>query len=164
MRHALVFLVALAFPAAAMAASGESSSGTGSAAATAVVPLTLQHWFGALDFGKFAVGSAGTVAVNSLSGAGSVTGGAAFVTGSTTGADYFVVSGDPSRRISIVTGSGTVTSSTHSMTFTTAPMLTSGYLPAAGSGYFTVGGTLNVGAGQAPGSYSGSYSVTVAYN
>jgi len=164
MRHALAFLVAFALPATAMAASGQSSRTSGSAAATAVVPLTLQHWFGALDFGKFAAGSAGTVKVDPVSGAGSVTGGTAFVTGSTTGMDYFLATGDPSRRISIVTGSGTVTSGANAMTFTTTPMLSSGYLPSGGSGYFTVGGTLNVGAGQAAGSYSGSYTVTVAYN
>ncbi|MBU6267173.1 MAG: DUF4402 domain-containing protein [Sphingomonadales bacterium] len=151
-------------PGTAVAASGSSGAIPGSAAATAVVPLTLQHWFGALDFGRFAVGSAGTVKVDAATGAGSVTGGAAFVTGSTTGMDYFLAYGDPNRLISITTGSGTVTSGARSMTFTTTPMLAAGYLPSVGSGYFTVGGTLSVAAGQGAGSYLGSYPVTVAYN
>jgi|WetSurMetagenome_2_1015567.scaffolds.fasta_scaffold00014_48 hypothetical protein len=39
-----------------------------------------------------------------------------------------------------------------------------GTLSATGTDSFTVGGTLNVGAGQSTGLYTGSFDVTVAYN
>ena len=39
-----------------------------------------------------------------------------------------------------------------------------GQLDALGNQTLTIGATLNVGANQAPGDYSGSFSVTVAYN
>lgn len=165
MRHALALLCVLAIPGTAMADTGNTRTLSGTAAATAVAPLTLVHWTGTqLNFGRFAVGSAGTVTVNAASGAASATGGAAFVTGSAPAMDYFIATGDPNRLISITTGSGTVNSGIRSMTFTTTPMLAAGYLPSTGSGYFTVGGTLNVGANQAAGSYTGSYVVSVAYN
>jgi len=156
--------ITLAFPGVAQAASGNSKAATGTAAAQPVTPLTLVHWAGnQLSFGKFAAGSAGTVTVSNTTGAGSVTGGVAFVTGSSTTMDYFIATGDPGRQIGIVTGGGTVTSGANSMTFTTLPMLASGFLPFTGSGYFTVGGTLNVNANQARGTYNGSFAVTVAY-
>ncbi|MDE2404543.1 MAG: DUF4402 domain-containing protein [Sphingomonadales bacterium] len=148
-----------------MAASGNSRAATGSAAATAVAPLTLAHWAGfQLSFGRFAVNGAGTVTVNATTGAGATSGGATFVTGSTTATDRFIASGDPGRSIGIVTGGGVVTAGTSSMSFTTTPMLASGLLPPNGSGYFTVGGTLAVSAGQPGGNYTGSYVVSVAYN
>ena len=165
MRQPLALIAAFAaFPGAAYAGSGNVSTKSGSAAAQPIAPLTLVHTAGqVLNFGRFTVGTAGTVVVNQTSGAGSTTGGVAFATGSATAMDFFVASGDPNRLLGIVTGSGTVTSGTRTMTFTTTPMLNAGFLPSTGSGYFTVGGTLNVAASQAPGTYNGSYSVTVTY-
>jgi len=39
-----------------------------------------------------------------------------------------------------------------------------GTLSAGGADTFTIGGTLNVSAGQAPVLYTGTFNVTVAYN
>lgn len=148
----------------AFAASGNTSTATGTAAAQPIAPLTLVHWAGnQLRFGRFSTNGSGTVTVNGVSGAASTGGGTAFVSGSTTSMDFFIASGEPGRLLGIVTGSGTVSAGAATMSFTTTPMLPAGFLPATGSGYFTVGGTLSVNAGQAPGSYTGSYAVTVTY-
>lgn len=165
MLRSLTILTTIALaPGTALAGSANSFSRSGTVSAQAVEPVVLTHWGGyVLHFGKFTVGSAGTVTV-STSGSGSTSGGVTFVAGSSTSADRLIVDGEPFRQVSITTGPGTVTAGASSMAFTTTPLLPSGYIPFTGSGYFTVGGTLSVGAGQAPGSYSGTYPVTVAYN
>lgn len=156
-------LVALA-PATAQAAPGNSTTLSGTINATVVAPLVLTHWAGyTLNFGTFQPGSGGTVTV-SPAGVGSTGGGVTFVTGSTVGTDRLIASGDPNRLISISTAGGTVSTGLASMSFTTTPNLTAGFLPAAGAGYFTVGGTLTVSGTQLPGTYVGSYLVTVTYN
>lgn len=160
---ALIAVVACT-PMECFAASGNVETINGTARAQAVTPLILVHTTGtSIRFGRFTVGSAGTVVVPNT-GAASVTGGVTFSVGSVTGLDRFVAFGDPNRLISITTSSGTVTSGGNSMSFTTVPMLPAGYIPAGGNGFFTVGGTLSVSAGQAPGSYTGSYVVTVTYS
>lgn len=165
MRTSLAILAVFAASAVeAQAGTGSTKTISGTASAQAIAPLVLVHWTGnQLSFGRFTAGSAGTVSVSGTSGAGSTTGGATFVSGSPTSMDYFIASGDPNRLIGIVTGGGNVTAGGNSMSFTTVPMLTAGFLPGGGAGFFTVGGTLNVAAGQAAGSYTGSYSVTVTY-
>lgn len=163
-RHAIACAAALlAVP--AIAESGNNETRSGSANAQVVRPLVLSHWSGyALRFGRFTVGStSGTVSV-STSGSASAAGGVAFVAGSSTSSDRMIVQGDPNRLISITTGPGSVSNGSASMTFSTAPSLPAGYIPIFGTGYFLVGGTLTVSSGQGPGSYSGSYPVTVAYN
>jgi hypothetical protein len=160
---ALIAGVAL-LPGSALAGTGSTKTVAGSAAAQAITPLTLVHWAGnQLRFGRIATSGSGTVTIDGVTGTATTAGGAAFVTGSTTSMDFFIASGDPNRLLGIVTGSGTVSAGVATMSFTTTPMLPAGYLPATGSGYFTVGGTLSVNAGQAPGTYTGSYSVTVTY-
>jgi len=160
---ALIAGVAL-LPGSAIAGTGSTKTVTGSAAAQAITPLTLVHWARReLDFGRFATNGSGSVTVNAVTGAGSVAGGVSYVSGSTPNMDYFIASGDPGRLLGIVTGSGTISAGAATMSFTTTPMLAAGFLPLTGSGYFTVGGILTVNAGQAPGQYTGSYSVTVTY-
>ncbi|OYW73564.1 MAG: hypothetical protein B7Z37_21050 [Verrucomicrobia bacterium 12-59-8] len=164
--RALLALIAVVacMPAPCLAASGNASVRNGAAAAQAVTPLVLVHTAGrSISFGRFTVGSAGTVVVP-ITGVASTTGGVTFVAGSTTSLDRFVASGDPNRLIGITSSGGTVTSGSNSMAFTTVPMLPAGFIPLTGSGFFTVGGTLSVAAGQAPGSYNGNYVVSVAYN
>lgn len=159
-----VFAAIALVPGTALASSANSFTRTGTVTAQAVQPVVLTHWAGyTLRFGRFTVGTAGTVTV-APSGSGSTGGGAAFVAGSTTSADRLIVSGESNRQVSITTGPGTVTAGANAMTFTTTPSVASGYIPWTGSGYFTVGGTLSVSAGQAPGTYTGSFPVTVAYN
>ncbi|MCY1669504.1 DUF4402 domain-containing protein [Novosphingobium sp. SL115] len=149
----------------AQAQSGNNEVRTGTVNAQVIRPLVLSHWNGyTLRFGRFTVGStAGTVTISS-SGSASTGGGVTFVLGSSTAADRMIVTGDANRMITITTGTGTVSNGAASMTFSTTPSLPAGYIPVFGSGYFTVGGTLVVASGQAPGTYSGTYPVTVAYN
>jgi hypothetical protein len=159
-----VALAATLAPASAFAASGNTSTTAGSATAVVVAPIVLTHSSGAtLNFGKFTRGTGGTVVV-STAGVASVTGDVGLVPGSTSSADAFSVAGDASRSFSISTTSGTVTSGSNTMSFTTTPSAASGTLGTGGTATFTVGGTLTVGTTTATGSYSGTYNATVAYN
>lgn len=165
MLRKLCIIAAVALtPGAALADSANRMTQTGTARAEAIDPLLLSHWAGfTLRFGRFSAGTAGTVTV-SPAGTATFAGGVDVAPGSSTAADRFIVQGEPSRQITITTGAGTVSSGGNTMAFTTTPSLPAGYIPPAGIGYFTVGGTLAVNGGQAPGTYSGSYAVTVAYN
>jgi len=148
----------------ALAASGNTSTASGAASASIVAPIVLTHNGGAtLNFGKFTVGTGGTVVI-SPAGLGSVTGGITFVPGSTNAADAFSVTGDPSRNYSIATSGGSVTAGSASMAFTTVPSAAQATLGTSGSGTFTVGSTLTVGSTVTPGTYSGNYTVTVTYD
>lgn len=148
----------------AHAASGSTFTITGRVEATVLEPLLLNHVNGFdINFGKFAGATGGTVVVTPT-GVGSVTGGVIFVSGSVIRADRFRARGQANRLIGITTGSGTVTSGTNSMTFTTVPDAPTATIGATGAVFFNVGGTLNVGFNQTAGNYSGTYSVTVTYN
>jgi hypothetical protein len=113
-----------------------------------------------------ASGSAGTV-VLSTAGARSVTGGATLGNGTGAAAAAFTVSGDPSSTYSIsLPASATITSAPNTMTvntFTSSPSGT-GTLSVGGTQALSVGATLQVGASQAQGTYTGTFDVTVAYN
>ena len=147
----------------AYAASGSTSTATGAASATVVSPIVLTHTAGAtLGFGKFTVGTGGTVVVTSA-GAGSATGDVGLIPGNTYSADAFTVAGDGTRTFSISTGGGTVVNGAKSMAFTTTPSAATGTL-VAGAASFTVGGTLTVVGTETAGAYVGSYTATVTYN
>jgi hypothetical protein len=162
-----IVLVAAAlavFSSPAMAAPGNSSEADGAATAEVVAPLTLTHDVGAvLNFGTLTSGTGGGTVVVSRAGSGTATGDVTLMPGSVESADSFSVEGDPSRRFSISTGAGSVTSGSDSMAFTTDARANH-TLDASGAATFTVGGELTVGADQAEGSYSGLYTVTVTYN
>lgn len=148
----------------AFAASGNTSTANGVASATVVAPIVLTHTSGAsLNFGKFTVGTGGTVVV-SAAGAASVTGDTGIVPGSTSSADGFSVAGDASRSFSISTASGSVTAGAATIPFTTTPSAATGTLSSGGTATFTVGGTLTVASTVTAGSYAGSYAATVTYN
>lgn len=165
MKKTFVSAIALALPVAAVAAPGDTDTAMGSATATVVAPIELEHDAGAtLSFGSFVAGGGGTVIV-SPAGAGSVTGDVVFVTESANTADSFTVSGDAGRSFSIAASGGSVdTTGGDTMAFTTTVSAASGTLDASGNGTFKVGGTLTVAADQAPGDYTGEYEATVAYN
>ncbi len=147
----------------AKAASGNTSTAAGTAAATVVAPIVLTHTAGAsLNFGKFTVGTGGTVVVASA-GTGTVTGDVGLVPGSSNTADQFSLTGDNSRNFSITTTSGTITNGTKTMNFTTAPSAATGTTSATGTFSFSVGGTLTVTGTETAGSYTGSYNATVTY-
>jgi hypothetical protein len=166
MRNCLIAIAAAVLVAGgARADSGNTEVRTGSANAQIIRPLVLSHWDGyTLRFGRFTVGNTSGSVTVSTSGTGSVNGGVSFVVGSITAADRMIVQGDGNRLVSITTGPGAVTNGSQSMSFSTTPSLPAGNIPVLGAGYFTVGGTLTVNSGQAPGTYSGTYPVTVAYN
>lgn len=156
--------VAAALPGTAFAASGNTSTATGSATATVVAPIVLTHTSGAaLNFGKFTTGTGGSVTVSSA-GVASVGGDVGLVPGSTSSADAFTVAGESGRSFSIATTGGTVTSGSASMSFTTSPSATSATLGSSGTASFSVGGTLTVSGTAVAGAYTGTYSATVTYN
>ena len=160
----LAAAVAAALPGSAYAASGNTSTANGTATATVVAPIVLTHTpSAALNFGKFTTGTGGSVTV-SAAGVASVGGDVGLVPGSTSSADAFTVAGEGGRSFSIATTGGSVTSGSASMTFTTVPSATSATLGTSGTASFTVGGTLTVSGTAVAGSYSGTYSATVAYN
>jgi len=149
---------------AAHAASGNTSTAAGTATATIVAPIVLIHTPGAaLNFGKFTVGSGGTVVVSS-SGSGSVTSDVGFVPGgSITSADQFSLVGDPARAFGISTTSGTITNGAKSMSFSTSPSSATGTTTIAGTYAFSVGGTLTATGTETAGAYTGTYNATVVY-
>ena len=141
-----------------------AGTASGTASAAIVAPLILTHNSGtSLNFGIFSAGSGGTVVVTTA-GAGSTTSGVALMSNATTAADSFSVIGDKVRLFNVASGSGVVTNGAATMSFTTVPLaviLTTGTF---GTDTFKIGGTLTVPGGTTPGSYSGTYTVTVTYN
>ena len=175
---------------AASANAGEVATATGSSRATIVAPLTLVK-IQDLDFGRIvARPTAGTVTVDQITGACSVTG-AILEVGTCQYASFAGMAGgrNMNARISLdsvvsLTGPGTTmvldnvklgTNSTISFAGNTNANgqgvgLTQGngnqrYTIATSSGIFVlnVGGRLNVNANQAAGTYTGSLTVTVQY-
>ena len=159
---ALTPVVALA-PGAAMAAS-TSATDSGSANAIVVAPITLTHTGGAaLNFGKFTVGTGGSVSVSTV-GVGTAGGSVTFVSGSAPTADTFSVTGDPSRSFVISTSGGTISAGSTAINFTTNPSSAGATLDTTGAASFSVGGILTLAGTEPGGSYAGSYSATVSYN
>lgn len=153
-----------AFSVPAAAAPGDTDTAQGSATAQIVAPISITHTSGAaLAFGTLTAGGGGTVTVTT-GGVATEGGDVSILTGSTNSADSFSVTGDPSRSFSVSTTGGTVASGTNQMNFTTAVNNASETLSGTGTFTLRVGGTLTVGASQAPGSYTGSYDATVTYN
>jgi hypothetical protein len=166
--------VMLAFTAATFA-----QSATGLAVATVVTPLTITAGT-SLNFGSI-VGTAvgGTVTVGLTN---NRTGTAALITMALPAptSATFDVAGSPAATYSIALPAGSVTigdgAAGHTMsvgTFTSNPAagVGTGTLSGAGAQTIIVGGTLTVGASQAPGSYasnasngSNDFTVTVNYN
>lgn len=122
----------------------------------------------ALAFGSFAAGSGGSVIV-STSGARSSRGAVVLLSADGGAAASFNVSGDPNLTYAITLPAddeARLSSDGHSMAltaFTSSPAET-GTLSAGGSQMLSVGATLGVVNHQAPGSYSGSFNVSVDYN
>jgi hypothetical protein len=122
-----------------------------------------------LAFGSFIAGSGGTMAV-STSGGRSVGSGSIVLMNMnpTAHAAAFNVTGDANAPYTITLPADGVVSLTGPGaamavgSFTSNPT-SAGTLNSGGTGTIAVGATLTVGSNQVPGSYSGSFSVTVTY-
>lgn len=171
-------LIAFGLVASATGAMAQSSAtATGNATATVIRPITLASSVD-LAFGSVVPsGAAGTLALTAASPAVPTAVGVTqpgTQAGAVTAA-VFDVGGEGSFTYSItlpaapatITGpaAATMTVDTFTKSAVAGVLGTlSGAAGAAGAQSFYVGGTLHVGANQAPGSYSGTFSVTVAYN
>ena len=146
----------------------QATSATDDATATAriITPITLTNTQG-LAFGNIASSSSiGTVTITPA-GVRSHTGGVTPSAIGTYNNAIYTATGEPNATYSItLPASVTISSGSNNMTvnnFTSDPTPT-GLLSGAGSQTINVGATLNIGASQATGNYSGTYDVTIAYN
>ncbi len=144
-----------------------AADGTGTATATIIAPITITPVLD-LAFGKLSANTGGTVVI-STAGARSVGSGTVALvnTGSTQNQATFDITGDgvSTYAITLPGAAATITSGGDTMsvdTFVSDPAAT-GTLT-AGAQTVNVGGTLTVGSGQATGSYTGTFTVTVEYN
>lgn len=157
--------IALLVPAgSAMAQSSANASAT--ATATIITPITLTNT-AALQFGNVVASTtAGTIVVSSA-GVRSATLGATAISGLPVSAAAFTVGGGANRTFTItLPASTTITDGTNNMTVGTftSSLGASSTLDGSGAAALAVGATLNVNASQPAGEYTGTFSVTVAYN
>ena len=155
--------------AAALTVSGATGAmaadATGTANATIAAAITIAQTT-QMSFGSVSPSAtqAGTVV---LAAAGTTTdSNVTRLSGASAAAGTFTVEGANSATYAVTLPSTAVTrtSGANSMTATTFTTNATGTLSGSGSEVFGVGATLNVGAAQASGSYSGNYTVTVNYN
>lgn len=152
--------------------SGSPNSLAGSATAQVFRGIALTRNAN-LAFGRIVLprSGSGTVSLAPATGAVTVTGNGTAALGTPAPvAASFAVSGEGGQSVSIsVPTTFTMTGGTNSITVTTIPSLSgvqvlSGALGAAGSLSFDVGGSFPLTSGTASQVYSGTFSVTVAYN
>jgi spore coat protein U-like protein len=161
----LTALAALAM-ASTLSAAQNTASTTANATARIITPISIVKTAD-LNFGDVVSSAvAGTVSV-SVAGARASAGGATLGNGTGVTAAAFTVSGQANATYAItLPATATITSGANNMTvngFVSNPAGT-GTLSAGGSQALAVGGTLQVGINQPTGSYTGTFSVTVAYN
>lgn len=164
---------ALVLAGAAVSVNGYAASATANGTATVIQPVAIAKNVD-LDFGAIASpSSAGTVVVAaSSSGTRSVTNGVVLVNTDTGSAAKFTVTGESgtSYTLTLPSAAATIThtvDNTKTMTidtWTSSLAALDGGSLASGTEVVYVGGTLNMGAAQTAGSYSGSFSVSVEYN
>jgi len=150
-----------------LGANSYAASDTANATATVMTPISIAK-DNDLDFGAFSASTGGTVSI-AEDGSRSATGAVVLSASDTGNNAQFTVSGQASATYAItLPGDGTVTITDGSNTmdvdtFTSNPSGT-GTLSGGGSQTLNVGATLTVGSGQAAGSYTGTFDVTVEYN
>ena len=154
---------------ATLGASSESkaASANANATATVVTPIAISKNADML-FGKFIAGTGGSVVLSTAGGRSATGGVTLFTQGSTQNAASFAVSGEGSYTYGITLPSSSASLSdgaAHTMTVASFVSNPSGTgLLTAGAQTLLVGGTLTVGSAQAPGNYTGSFTVAVDYN
>ena len=171
---ALLTVLALASgiaPDSANAAPGNRSAKPGAARATVVRPIRLVA-VNPLRFGQIArPNTAGTIVMSPL-GVITATGGLLPSTAITQtiarGPGSFTITGDPSRLFRLTLPAGNVTLRAGARTMRMSAMRSNwvsgtSRLNTSGTFALSIGATLNIGANQANGSYSGTYAATVVY-
>jgi spore coat protein U-like protein len=157
--------IALLVPAgSAMAQSSASASAT--ATATIITPIVLESSAN-LQFGNVVASTAAGTIVVAADATRTWTGGATGISGLPVSAAAFTVGGGANRTFTItLPASTTISAGTNNMTVDTftSSLGASSTLDGSGAAALTVGGTLNVNASQPAGEYTGTFSVTVAYN
>ncbi len=149
-----------------MPAFGATTAGSGEA--TIVRPLTLVNTSD-LAFGSIVPSAtAGTVTIDEFTEARTSTGGVTLVGGTTSAAKFSGLSSAPSHlKIDIPNGSITINRVGGGASMTVNNFELNGdkndWIGANELFEFQVGATLNVGANQMPGTYSGTFNVTVTY-
>jgi hypothetical protein len=155
-------------------ADGQSATATAGASATIILPIAITKTAD-LVFGKLAVGNTGGTVTISPTNTVTIGGAGHTITQPTSdsgnpAAAGFTVTGEPAMTYSItlpadgaITLTDSVTSSTMAVNGFTSGLGATGTLT-AGTQNLKVGATLTVGNSQASGTYTGSFSVTVAYN
>ena len=166
MKKLLLLTVVFVFAVSAAHAAA-SDAATGHAEAQIVAPISVVEADGAkLNFGKWVKPSAaGTVTVTAAA-SPTVTpsSGLQEVTGSSPSADHFEVTNDENLSYSVTLPTSAVTLNGSVSGTMTATAFTSACVPnCASSGDLYVGATLNIGANQAAGTYTGSYEITLTY-
>ncbi|MCV2369270.1 DUF4402 domain-containing protein [Roseateles oligotrophus] len=166
----LLILSGLSLAALGSAFAQQSATASADASATIIQPIAITKTSN-LVFGNYAVGATGGSVSLSTADVVSVNSGTISQPASNKGspaAAVFAVSGEGSFTYAITLPSdGTV-----SLTGAGAPMPVTGFTsnPAttgtlsSGTQNVKVGATLNLGSAQAPGAYTGTFAVTVAYN
>lgn len=143
-------------------AANAAATATATASAEILSTLTVTNTAG-LDFGQVAVNGAGTL---NVAGDGSVTCSANLVCTGTRQTAAFDVTGTngvaygavvTTASVPLSSGANTMTLNNFDVYFPTGTTLVGGVSS------FNVGGTLNVGAAQAAGLYSGTFTVSVEY-
>ena len=142
-----------------------AADATGNASATVLAPLAISENT-AMDFGNVAgdSGSATTVVLTTAGATSSADG--AYAQNGSGAAGVFDVTGATGLAydINLPTVAVTLTSGANTMTVDTFTDDTGGTgTLVGGADSFNVGATLNIGAAQAAGAYSGTYTVTVNY-
>ena len=143
-----------------------AASTTGNAQAIIVTPIAISE-SQSMNFGSIGPDTAASTVV--LDTAGGVTSGTAqLVPGTGAAAGIFAVTGEAAYTYAItLPASATLTFGANTMTVDTWSTTTgSGTATLDGTGADTVnvGATLHVGGGQAAGTYTGTYTITVDYN
>lgn len=172
-----IFAAAAAFVVLAAVSSpvlAQSASTTGTGSITVIRPLTITKTSD-MKFGTVVRPTTGSgTVVLSAAGARSVTGGVVgLASGDTPVAAAFTVAGEGGQSVSItIPATFTMISGADSLTVTTSNNLTgsasaqtlSNALAAAGSLSFAVGGSVPISSTQTTGTYTGSFTVSAAYN
>lgn len=151
-------------------AAGPTASVSTSADATVVSPISITNVLNdvttKLSFGQIAANTtAGHVSVDTSGAVSSTDVPTLVAPGSTGSVPTFTVGGSPNLAYTgTVPSSVTLTGPGADMTAALTKSGGASSLDASGQDTFTLTGILAVGANQAPGSYSGTFSVTASYN